>query len=227
VISLRAFQRYHKDATRDIIDGDGMTRWVSQKQARVQAIVDRVAMSPGGHTTMRAIALEAGVTPSTVSRCILKLQGWALYAVEVKRGKYGGVTIHRKGWDRFWDYVREARSRLKSNVASILRRRKTVPGTMPEPTPLPSTFMDATLKPLTFAQRFMYERAMLALEDPEGEDPEHPVNVDVLLGMPHADELEALRASMDKLMREAALSGDWATWERIKVERWPNGYGKQ
>jgi hypothetical protein len=127
VAALRCFQRYSKNATRDITDGQGMARWVTQKQARVYGILARVALSATGASTMHAIAAEAGVTPSTVSRTIQKLTAWEMYAVEVRRGKYGGITVHRKGWDRFFDYVREARRKLserrvtfKSNVASIL-----------------------------------------------------------------------------------------------------------
>lgn len=230
--SLRCFQRYSRDPHRDLIDGDGMVRWVSVKQARVQSIVDRMAMSEGS-ATMAQIAAEALCNKATVSRTIQRLMSWGMYAIEVRRGRNGGVKVHRKGWERFWDLVYDARHRLKIardrarlNVASLFRRRRE--GL--ETAPLPSTVMDATFSRnhhLTFAQRFMYERGMLALEDPEGEDPDRPVNVDVLLGMPKADEQTALRASMDKLMREAALAGDWQLWERIKVERWPNGYGKE
>jgi DNA-binding MarR family transcriptional regulator len=227
IVALRCFQRYHRDATSDITDGQGMTRWVTKKQARVFGILHRVAMSATGASTMHAIAVEAGVTPSTVSRTIHKLEAWEMYAVEVRRGKYGGITVHRKGWDRFFDYVREARRKLseariraQSNVASIIRGGKQGSEPSPETSPSTSTVMDATLKRPSFASRVAYERAMLALNDPEGEYEA----VRPLIGAEMIDYAlllaEDVRRRRDEAIREAAFRGDWTLWEHLRSERW-------
>jgi hypothetical protein len=222
--SLRCFQRYSKNATRDITDGQGMARWVTQKQARVYGILARVALSATGASTMHAIAQEAQCTPSTVSRTIQKLTAWEMYAVEVRRGKYGGITVHRKGWDRFWDYVREARRKLserrftfKSNVASIIQGRRRVSG---DGTDNVVRSMDATLKRPSFASRVAYERAMLALNDPEGEYEA----VRPLIGteaVEHALLLaEDVARRRSEAIREAAYRGDWDKWEELRAARW-------
>jgi AraC-like DNA-binding protein len=220
--SLRCFQRYSRNATRDIVDGDGMTRWVSQKQARVQGVIHRLAMSPTGAGTMADIAIEAGCTKSTVSRTIKKLEGWAMYAVEVRRGRYGGITVHRKGWDRFYDYVHEARRKMsdariraRSKVASIFRRGDGEGS-------VPSTSLVATLEPgpMSFGQRVLYERAMLALDDPDGE-------YEAVRPLIHRDDIdnalllaEDERRRQDNEIREAALQGDWERWGQLRADRW-------
>jgi DNA-binding MarR family transcriptional regulator len=224
VVALRCFQRYHKDATQDITDGQGLTRWVSKKQARVYGIIHRTALTTTGASTMAKIAAEAGVTTSTVSRTIHKLEAWEMYAVEIRRGRYGGITVHRKGWDRFFDYVREARKRLsetriraQSKLASVIhgQERGSDNGTSQT-----STDMDASLKSPSFVSRVFYERAMLALADPEGEyEARRP-----LIGRDEIENAllmaEDVRRRQDNAIREAAFRGDWETWEQLRKERW-------
>jgi hypothetical protein len=215
VASLRAFKRYHKDATSDITDGDGLTRWVSRKQARVYGIVHRIALSPTGAATMAEIALEAGCTTSTVSRTIHKLEGWAMYAVEVRRGRNGGIIVHRLGWDRFYDYVHEARRKLKeARIRAQLKLASIIRGGSGEAT-VTVTVLDAT-----FTGRVLYERAMLALDDPDGEYEA----VRPLIGTDAVDEALQLsqdeRRRQDKEIREAALKGDWERWEQLRSDRW-------
>jgi hypothetical protein len=85
--------------------------------------------------------------------------------------------------------------------------------------------MDATFTPnrqMTFAQRFAYERAMLALEDPDGEYEAigGPVDVERLFNLaenPISDE-EGYRATQHKALRDAAFAGDWSLFDRIKNE---------
>jgi hypothetical protein len=222
--ALRCFQRYSKNATRDITDGQGMARWVTQKQARVYGILARVALSATGASTMHAIAQEAQCTPSTVSRTIQKLTAWEMYAVEVRRGKYGGITVHRKGWDRFFDYVREARRKLseariraQSNVASMIRGGRRV---SEDGTDNVVRSMDATLKRLSFASRVAYERAMLALNDPEGEYEA----VRPLIGTEAVEHALLLAEDVERrrseAIREAAYRGDWEKWEELRAARW-------
>lgn len=216
--SLRCFQRYSRNATRDITDGDGIVRWTTQKRARIAASVAMASLSPSGQTTMTAIAAECLCTVSTVSRTLTQLQRWGLYVVDIRRGRNGGITIHRPGWERFWESVWDLRRRLstlRTNVASVLSRKtkgaKPAPGTVPVTSPS----MDATFsrKAKSFGERVLYERAMLALEDPEGEyDAAHPItNVDEAL-LQAEDERRRRYAAV----REAALAGDWERWEVLR-----------
>src|SRR5678815_594025 len=72
VASLRAFKRYHKDATTDITDLWGRTRWMTHTQAAIHGVLLRSGTS-GERTSMSAIASEVGGCVSTVSRAILKI----------------------------------------------------------------------------------------------------------------------------------------------------------
>jgi DNA-binding transcriptional regulator GbsR (MarR family) len=112
ITSLRAFQRYDRNATTDIFDLWGQRRWVTQKQSRIYAILRREAGS-SSRLTMGMIALEAQVATSSVSRAILKFQGWGIFAVDVTRGRYGGITVAlRMAGDGLADYARRAWERI-------------------------------------------------------------------------------------------------------------------
>jgi hypothetical protein len=113
ITSLRAFQRYDRNATTDIFDLWGQKRWVTQKQSRIYAILRRQAGRPE-RLTMTAIALEAQVCTSSVSRAILKFQGWGIFAVDVTRGRNGGITVRlREVGDKLQAYAIAAWSRIR------------------------------------------------------------------------------------------------------------------
>ena len=108
--SLAFCQRYNRDAHyANVNDSDGIARWVTQKQMRVYGIFARMSVSHE-RTTMREIAKEAQCCPATVSRAVVKLQGWGLFAIDVVRGRHGGVQI-RAG--RIEAYVLRARAKLR------------------------------------------------------------------------------------------------------------------
>jgi hypothetical protein len=146
ITSLRAFQRYDRNATTDIFDLWGQKRWVTQKQSRIYAILRREAGS-SSRLTMGMIALEADVATSSVSRAILKFQGWGIFAIDVTRGKYGGITVTlralRDGLEEYarraWDRIRKAADR-----ARLMLRSRSLEGNEE----LSSTYLlkDATLK---------------------------------------------------------------------------------
>lgn len=112
-----------------IVDEQGRDRMITRKQADVfdlaRSLVDT-------STTIRAMAETLRVSPSTVSRAMVKLASYGLIGYLSGRGKYGGITIFRRsagdGLARFtklakakvaqWSEAAKRRlSRLQSNVA--------------------------------------------------------------------------------------------------------------
>jgi hypothetical protein len=147
VASLRAYQRYSSNATVDVYDLAGRLRWLGQKQARVHAIVHRLAGNRE-RMTMTAIAEEAGCCTSTVSRAILKFQSWGMFAIDVTRGRNGGISVRLRHWgDQLHEYAERAWDRLRHaarNVASTLtkKEKELVPSTSEYPTGKDATFID-------------------------------------------------------------------------------------
>jgi len=126
VASLRAYQRYSNNATVDTYDLYGRLRWMGQKQARVHAIVHRLSSSHEP-MTMHAIAKEASCAPSTVSRAILKFQSWGMFAIDVKRGRGGGISVRLRTLgdelaayaERAWARLKRAAERVKSTIVNV------------------------------------------------------------------------------------------------------------
>lgn len=121
VTSLRCFQRYHKEATRDVVDPWGRTRWLSQKQSRIYAILDRDSSNGARVLKMKDIASEAMASISTVSRTVVKLQAFGLFAIDVTRGRHGGISVRKRHvGDHLRYYAEAAWKRIRSwiNVAS-------------------------------------------------------------------------------------------------------------
>lgn len=224
IAALRCFRRYSPGAHVDVIEG----RWTTNKQFRVYAIAKRLEVSGEG-MTMRAMAIECQVAASTVSRALLKFQAWGLIAVDVTRGKYGGVRVYKVAANVLRVYIAAAKQKLRD----LWRRRFNVAFTreLGEVTAeLPTVSSGRNIK--TFAERVHYERALLALEDPDGEYESvspllNPQDIDAELTfqeVPKAtkgsfdEDVEILRS---RKMREAAFAGDWREWERLKrAESW-------
>jgi len=121
VASLRAYQRYSKTATVDVVDLYGRLRWMGQKQARVHGIVHRLSSSHEP-MTMTAIAKEAGCCTSTVSRAITKFQSWGMFAIDVKRGRGGGIAVRmRTLGDELAAYAERAWARIRRDAQRVFR----------------------------------------------------------------------------------------------------------
>lgn len=148
ITGLRAFIRYHPDARQDVPIA-GRVRSLTHNQVRMLGLFSRIELTRE-HTTIRAMAREANVCPSTVSRFMLKVQAWGAYAIDVSRGRYGGVTIRRRQLGdqladyatRAWERIKRAADRAAFNVASRLLRRETAPE---DGTDTDNSYMDATL----------------------------------------------------------------------------------
>jgi hypothetical protein len=133
ITGLRAFLRYHKDARQDFVI-NGRMRSLTRNQVVMHGLVARVATTHE-HATVTSLAKEAHVAPSTVSRFMLKLQAWGEYAIDVTRGRNGGVTIRlrtmgdnlkayaERAWARIRKTAEKAFLRSAGNVASTIPRK--------------------------------------------------------------------------------------------------------
>ena len=169
--SLAFCSRYNRDAHYgDVKDSAGIARWVTQKQMRVYGIIARLALGDG-RATMLAIAHEAQCHPTTVSRALLKIQAWGLYAVDVRRGRNGGITIWKVTGDRFALYVKAARQKLRElairariNVASRIQRGRGMAIVSDQETVgLPSN--DVIDMDATFSAEYLYHEGKRALKE--------------------------------------------------------------
>lgn len=121
--SLAFCSRYSRDAHyADLPDSQGVLHWITQKQMRLAGIVARMAVTHE-HGTMREMAREAQCCASTVSRTIVKLQGWGLYKIDVVRGRHGGVQIVA---GRFEAYVERARQKLREWAQKVRDRAQRI-----------------------------------------------------------------------------------------------------
>jgi hypothetical protein len=106
---------------------------------------------------MTAIAKEANCCTSTVSRSVLKFQAWRMFAIDVMRGRLGGISVRLRslGDDlscyarAAWDRLRSAAIRARINVASLINLREEgyrepEPDTEVRTSLTRSSYMDAT-----------------------------------------------------------------------------------
>lgn len=130
VAGLRCFIRYHKDARVDV-ELAGKLRSLTHKQMAMSGLLARVSVT-GEKATITALAKEANVVPSTLSRFLDKLQCWNVYAIDVTRGRNGGIRVRaraiadqlaayaERAWTRIKKAAEKALSRTKLNVASTI-----------------------------------------------------------------------------------------------------------
>lgn len=158
--SLAFCQRFNRDAHYgDIVDSRGVAHWATQKQIRISGIVARMVLGDG-KARMLDIAAEAACHTTTVSRTLLKLQAWGLYAIDVRRGRNGGITIMKPSGSWAAVYIRAARQRLRELA---LRARRNVASTLPggQRTIIQrQREMDATFHP-----EYVYHEAKRALKE--------------------------------------------------------------
>lgn len=115
-----------------IDDAEGHPRAITPTQYRVLQVALRLIPDGVPGMTMRQIAAELQVAPSTVSRALTKFVSWGLFAYVVGRGRWAGLVIFRATKDypidrfrkaarervRRWKEAAERRvSRLLANVA--------------------------------------------------------------------------------------------------------------
>jgi DNA-binding MarR family transcriptional regulator len=145
-----------------INDADGTPRALTPKQ---KAVWYSISASFGTTIQIRSLAADLNVSPSTISRAMVKLASFGLIAYLTGRGRYGGSLIVRRGQNdglerfrklakaklRTWAKAAEERvSRLKFNVATRYTRKEIEEGVGGYYLPTYYSSMDATLqKPWT------------------------------------------------------------------------------
>ena len=204
IVHLRCFKYYHPDQGSWMTAPNGKDRWLSPKMSRVYGILHRFADS-GQRMTMTAIALEAMCSTATVSRAVQKLQAWEFFAIDIVRGRSGGITVRRRHLgDHLKHYAAAAWARIRAwiNVAS----RPALDGTGPEQG-MSST---STSKDATFTEEAALER----------------LGARVLAGEISVDTLSALNGRDRRRAREEDLQQqryrDWADQviaERARLDR--------
>ncbi len=115
---------------------DGRMVAMTPKQAQVYDLAKSLMYDP---QTMREMAKRLGVSPSTVSRALVKLAAWGLIAYVSMRGRYAATVIVLRtigdGRDRFrqaakakvraWKEAADRRvSRLIANVAPYFQEER-------------------------------------------------------------------------------------------------------
>jgi hypothetical protein len=95
IAGLRAFRAYHPAARVTFLNVDGRSYWLTSKQMRVKAIVDRLAASGQPMSSLGSIAKEAGVTAGYASKVIVRLRQWAMIGAVSVRGRFGGIYVWR------------------------------------------------------------------------------------------------------------------------------------
>lgn len=134
----RAWMRYNPGVKLVYIDDmEGHPRGITPKQAEVLALA--LQMIDGVGITMRAMAAELHMAPSTISRALTKFASWGIIGYIVGRGRLSGLVIFRRtvddGKERFrkaakervWRWAQAAQrriSRLEMNVAPYFHERK-------------------------------------------------------------------------------------------------------
>lgn len=87
-------------------DLEGRPRAITPKQAQVLALA--LEMAEGVGVTMRQMAEQLKVSPSTVSRALTKLAAWGIIAYFVGRGRLSGLVIFRRRKDDGREHLRKA-----------------------------------------------------------------------------------------------------------------------
>lgn len=120
-VDTRALLRYHRNALQELTLG-GRLRSLTHKQMAIAGAVARISVTQE-HATITSIAKEANCVPSTASRFLLKLQAWHAYAIDVTRGRNGGVKVRlRSIGDRLEAYAQRAWSRIRMAAERALSR---------------------------------------------------------------------------------------------------------
>lgn len=121
VASLRIFRAYHPDARFAMIDADGVRRWFTPTMLRIHAVLSRESMRPNGDLVkLRDMAKEAQTSPGYLSKQLLRMTAWGMFASISVRGRNGGIYLWaRQKGDSFARYAKDAQIHL--GVQKVMR----------------------------------------------------------------------------------------------------------
>jgi DNA-binding transcriptional ArsR family regulator len=102
-------------------DAEGHPRALTPKQYMV--LVAALEMIDGIGITMRALAAQLEVAPSTVSRALTKLAAWGLIGYVCGRGRWAGLVIFRRAKDDGLDRFRQAAKARVRRWSEAAQRR--------------------------------------------------------------------------------------------------------
>ena len=128
-----------------VMDPEGIMRALTRNQVALYGVVQRLS-GKAQRVTMREVAAELHVAPSTIYRAAVKLQAMGFIAYQSNRGRLGGsMFILRSAKDglewareaakatvrKWWKASEDRISRLRRNVASCFpgREKELVPVT--------------------------------------------------------------------------------------------------
>lgn len=116
VASLRIFRAYHPDARFAMIDADGVRRWFTPTMLRIHAVLSRESMRPNGDLVkLRTMAAEARTSPGYLSKQLLRMTAWGMFASISVRGRNGGIYLWaRQKGDSFARYAKDAQIHLST-----------------------------------------------------------------------------------------------------------------
>ena len=104
-----------------ITDADGVPKWLTETQSRIASLL--ITLCDAGPTTIRSLAARLSVSPSTVSRAMVKLASYGLIAYVTGRGRYGGtVVIRRKANDGLDRFRKAAKAKVRAWSLALQRR---------------------------------------------------------------------------------------------------------
>ena len=111
--------RFRPGETRILITNDlGRPVECSPTQSAVYSLV----VASTGPVTMRAIAEQLKVAPSTVSRAMTMLAAFRLLAYDVVRGRNGGVKVLSLAWADLKVRARKAHARIAHEKDMVAKR---------------------------------------------------------------------------------------------------------
>ena len=110
---MNRWQRFNREQRLVYVDdAEGTPRALTPRQVQVLSLAQ--SMVDGPMLTMTAMAASLGVSVSTVSRALAKLQAWGLLVYIVGKGRFAGLVIMRYVRDR--GYMDAKRKAAKARV---------------------------------------------------------------------------------------------------------------
>lgn len=120
------WRKYHRhEATVQVVDLDGITRWITPTQHRVLVALRHLAEEYSERVSFTAIAASLGVATSTATRAALRLAAFGLVSYDVTRGRNGGVIVLRRVPEDVRERAQEAWARIRrASEAAAARWRQ-------------------------------------------------------------------------------------------------------